>query len=67
MVKHDEVIERLSRLEVKVDECLAFIKTADECYASKITEKVVYALIGVIITVVVTALIGTVVKAWSVG
>ena len=42
---------------------LSFIKEAPKCFASKLSEKIVYGLVGIIIITVATALVASVVSA----
>lgn len=72
-------LERLTKVETKVGILVnsnsdehrsinkkldSFIEAADKRYASKLTEKVVYGLVGMIITLVGAALITGVVQAF---
>ena len=43
---HKEVKECIGELEVRIDD---FIKGADKKFASKLTEKIVYGMVGIII------------------
>lgn len=47
--------EKLNRIDVKID---SFITCADRKFASKLTEKIVYALCGLVLTVFMTKLLG---------
>jgi hypothetical protein len=53
--------ERMARVETKLDviekKLDEFIECADKKYASKLTEKVVYGLVGMIITAFVVLLL----------
>jgi hypothetical protein len=49
--------EKIDSLEHKIDE---FIKSADGKYASKLSEQIVYSLVGLILVAVVTALVALV-------
>lgn len=63
------VESQVEKLDHKVDErfdtlgeqLAAFIKSADEKYASKLTERIVYGLVGLVLAAVVTALIALVI------
>jgi len=61
----EETGERMARLETDVkyikEQLDSFIKTADDKYASKDTEKIVYGLVAIIIIAVIGAMIGKVV------
>ena len=63
------VESQVEKLDAKVDErfdtlgeqLAIFIKSADEKYASKLTERIVYGLVSLVLMAVVTALIALVI------
>jgi len=63
------VESQVEKLDHKVDErfdtlgeqLATFIKSADEKYASKLTERIVYGLVSLVLMAVVTALIALVI------
>ena len=63
------VESQVEKLDAKVDErfdtlgeqLVTFIKSADEKYASKLTERIVYGLVSLVLMAVVTALIALVI------
>lgn len=46
--------EKTDRIEKKLDK---FIECADNKYANKVVEKIVYGLVGIILTAVIVAII----------
>ncbi len=62
-------VERLTRVEQKVDdirddigEIKDILKNLDKRYASKVTERIVYGLVGMIVVAVFSALVANVIK-----
>lgn len=62
----DYIKQTVSGLKIDADELKEahedFIKKADDRYASKLTEKIMYALIGTIVTIVIIAIVNQVLK-----
>lgn len=71
--QRDEWRERMAKVETKIENIETnvdainckldkFIESADNKYASKLTEKVVYGLVGTVLTIVTTAVLYLIIK-----
>lgn len=61
--KIEKILVNIAEMQKDISYVIDFIKSADKRYASKLTESLVYGLVGLILITVASAVVAGVIKA----